>query len=172
MSTNANDPAIQSIAELFDATAKVLDDAIPEEVRLSLLSEAHNASSQHSHRMSVINKIHSLAKRRFPIINIHPCPFTDDTQQCLIKLLQLPPIFFQRLKACGYTLPHRIVNTFEEDVKMVASAFREMQPILLYGNNTNAALLLVKFAKQELGVSPTIEVFSENMLYNTRLGHK
>jgi len=138
MSHNANDPAIQSIAELFDATAKVLDDAIPEEVRPSLLSEAHNASSQHSHRMSVVNKINSLAKRRFPIINIHPRPLTDDTQQRLIKLLQLPPIFFKRLKACGYTLPHRIVNTFGGDVKTVASAFGEMNLSLLYGENANS----------------------------------
>ena len=55
---------------------------------------------------------------------------------------------------------------------MVASAFGEMQPTLLYGKNANTALFLVKFAKQELGVSPTIEEFSENMLYNTRLGHE
>ena len=172
MSNNANDPALRSVAESFDAAAQVLDDAIPEEVRPSLLPEAPNDSSQHSHRMSVVNKINSLAKQRFPILNIHPRPLTDETQQRLIKLLQLPPIFFERLKACGYTLPHRIVNAFGGDVKTVATAFGEMQPILLYGQNANTALMLVKFAKQERGVSPTIEEFSETMMYNTRLGRK
>ena len=56
MSNNVNDPAIRSIAESFEAAAQVLDDAIPEEIIPSLLPEAHNASSQYSHRMSVVNK--------------------------------------------------------------------------------------------------------------------
>ena len=170
MSNNANDPGLRSVAESFDAAAQVLDDAIPEEVRPSLLREAPNDSSQHSHTTSVINNMDSLAQRKFPIMNIHSRPLTDDTRQRLIMLLQLTPIFFQRLKACGYTLPHRIVNTFGGDVKTVATAFGEMNPSLLYGENSNTALLLVKFSKLELKVSPTIEEFSENRRSRTRLG--
>ena len=172
MSNNANDPGLRSVAESFDAAAQVLDDAIPEEVRPSLLREAPNDSSQYSHTTSVINNMDSLAQRKFPIMNIHSRPLTADTKQRLIKLLQLPSTFFERLTACGYTLPHCIVNTFGGSVKTVATAFGEMQPILLYGQNANTALMLVKFAKQERGVSPTIEEFSETMMYNTRLGRK
>ena len=61
MSNNVNDPALRSVAESFEVAAQVLDDAIPEEVRPSLLPEAQNASSQHSHTTSVINNMDSLA---------------------------------------------------------------------------------------------------------------
>ena len=170
MSNNANDPGLRSVAESFDAAAQVLDDAIPEEVRPSLLREAPNDSSQHSHTTSVINNMDSLAQRKFPIMNIHSRPLTADTKQRLIKLLQLPSTFFERLTACGYTLPHRIVNTFGGGVKTVATAFGEMNPSLLYGESANTALLLVKFSKLELRVSPTVEEFSENKRSRTRLG--
>ena len=84
-----------------------------------MLPEAQNASSQHGHRMSVVNKINSLAKQRFPILNIHPRPLTDETQQRLIKLLQLSPIFFEHLKACSYTLLHCIINAFGGALKQL-----------------------------------------------------
>ena len=83
----------------------------------------------------------------------------------------MTPIFFKCLTDCAYTLPHHIVNTFKHDVKIAATSLREMNLSLLYRENSNNALLLVKCSKLELRVSPAIEEFSENRRSRTRLGH-
>lgn len=123
--------------------------------------EASNTPLQlPSKASSVITKMDSIAIKKFLINIIKHYPFSNETKERLDAILALPPIFYERLTAYGFTCPPTIMNSFKGGVRTVAKSFGQFQPSLLYGENAKYSMQLVRLAKLLLNVDMNITEFS------------